>query len=208
MSEKEAENLQPQDNTKQDGDESKTLLDGKVENNEDGKSTLQNPKESSDQGLPKNEAPEKYEDFKLPEGFESDSEILENFKTIAKETGLSQEKAQGFVDLAAQLFQKAQEHSEAAFVQTRHDWVKSLQADSEYGGVKFNQTINAANRALNKAGSPELVAFLQETGFGDHPELIKMLAKFDKMTSEDHTVAKTDAAKPRIPTAQVFYGKT
>ena len=208
MSEKEAENLQPQDNTKQDGDESKTLLDGKVENNEDEKSTLQNPKESSDQGLPKDETPEKYEDFKLPEGFESNSEILENFKTIAKETGLSQEKAQGFVDLACQLVQKTQQENESAFMETRKEWRKALQSDPDFGGIKFNHTINAANRALNKAGSPELVEFLQESGFGDHPELIKMLAKFDKMTAEDHTVTKTDAAKPRIPTAQVFYGKT
>ena len=50
--------------------------------------------------------PIEYEDFTTPEGVTLDEEVLGEFKGIAKELGLPQDKAQKFVDMATQLQQK------------------------------------------------------------------------------------------------------
>lgn len=124
--------------------------------------------------------PEKYEDFKLPEGVEVDAEMLDAFKPLAKELGLTQENAQKLVDLQAKASQKMAEANAKAWTTMVEKWANDAKADKEYGGVNFNENIGVARKALDHFGTPALKAMLNETGVGNHPELIKFAIKVGK----------------------------
>lgn len=151
-------------------------------------------------------APEKYEDFKLPEGYKLNPATLDKFSGLAKEMNLPQAQAQKFLDLAASQVVDAAKAQEAAFNDIRTGWVSELKSDEEFGGAKFDTTIEAANKAYARFGSAELVEFLDK-GYGDHPALVKAFARINAAISEDTTV--TDG-KPPAQTAktaaQVMYG--
>lgn len=132
-------------------------------------------------------APETYTDFTVEKGLELNPEAMTAFTAIAKEAGLSQEQAQKFVDIATKNNVDAQKSRDDAFLDTRDKWVGEIKGDKELGGPKFDETVVRAQRALKNFGTPELAKFL-ENGLGDHPEVIRLLVKFDTSTGEDITV--------------------
>ncbi len=107
------------------------------------------------------------------------------FSEIAKSLGLSQENAQKLVDVAAENSKFHADEQAKAWAKQREDWVGSLKSDKEFGGDKFNETVERANRAFKQFASPELTKFLAESGFGDNAELIKMFAKIDSKIGDD-----------------------
>lgn len=133
-------------------------------------------------------APEKYESFTLPEGLELNPELLGKFEELAKGYNLTQDKAQGLVDMASQLVADVQKKQAEQWDKIRDQWVKDIKEDKEFGGAKFGETMERANRTVRSFFSDVFVKFIQDTGYGDNPELIKGLAKIDKALSEDKVV--------------------
>lgn len=156
---------------------------GAVKGQEDGK-TEDNAKAGDDKVDGK--APEAYEKFSLPEGYEYDEKLAGDFGGVAKELGLSQDKAQKLVDHYIQLTQKAiQVHNERS-AQISEEWKTSAETDKEYGGAKFAENIAVAKKALESFGTPELTKHLNESGLGNHPEIIRFCWKVGKLLSDDH----------------------
>lgn len=156
---------------------------GAVKGQEDGK-TEDNAKAGDDNADGK--APEAYEKFSLPEGYEYDEKLAGDFGGVAKELGLSQDKAQKLVDHYIQLTQKAiQVHNERS-AQISEEWKTSAETDKEYGGAKFAENIAVAKKALESFGTPELTKHLNESGLGNHPEIIRFCWKVGKLLSDDH----------------------
>ena len=156
---------------------------GAVKGQEDGK-TEDNAKAGDDKVDGK--APEAYEKFSLPEGYEYDEKLAGDFGGVAKELGLSQDKAQKLVDHYVQLTQKAiQVHNERS-AQISEEWKTSAETDNEYGGAKFAENIAVAKKALESFGTPELTKHLNESGLGNHPEIIRFCWKVGKLLSDDH----------------------
>jgi len=149
--------------------------------------------------------PEKYEAFKLPEGTELDATALAEFEPIAKELGMTQEGAQRVVDLYAGQVAKLAEAQQKLIGDTVAEWAKTAQADKEYGGDKFGANIAIAQKAISDFGSPELAKMLNETGLGNHPELIRFCLNIGKKLSEDSTVRGSKSAAA-VDTAELFYG--
>lgn len=132
-------------------------------------------------------APEKYEPFTLPDGMEIDSEAMTEFQTIAKELNLSQEKAQKLVDLQTKREQATAEANQKAFENLVTGWLEDARNDKEIGGNKFDETVNVAKEAIEKF-APDAAKFrqmLSETGIGNHPEMIRYLAKVGEAISND-----------------------
>jgi len=130
--------------------------------------------------------PEAYEKFSLPEGYEYDEKLAGEFGGVAKELGLSQDKAQKLVDYYIQLTQKAiQVHNERS-AQISEEWKTSAETDKEFGGAKFGENIALAKKALDSFGTPELTKHLNESGLGNHPEIIRFCWKVGKLLSDDH----------------------
>lgn len=151
-------------------------------------------------------APEKYEDFTLPEGYKINPATMDKFSTLAKEMDLPQAQAQKFLDLAASQVVDAAAAQEAAFNEVRTGWVNELKADKEFGGAKFDTTIEAANKAYARFGSAELVEFLDK-GYGDNPALVKAFARINAAISEDTTEGDGKPPAQTVKTAaQRMYG--
>jgi hypothetical protein len=149
-------------------------------------------------------APEKYE-FKAPEGHEFSPEVLGKFSEAAKELNLPQDAAQKMLDKIAPAFAERQANAlEAA----RTQWETDAKADKEYGGNKLTENLAVARKALDTFGTPELRTLLNESGLGNHPEIIRAFYRAGKAISEDTFVggkpsASNDGAKSLYPNSNL-----
>lgn len=146
-------------------------------------------------------APEKYE-FKAPEGQEFSPEVLGKFSEAAKDLNLPQEAAQKLLDKIAPAFAERQAHAlEAARVQ----WESDAKADKEFGGDKLDENLATAKKALDQFGTPELRTLLNESGLGNHPEIIRVLYRAGKAISEDRIVTGGGGQSAPQSVAQRMY---
>lgn len=133
-------------------------------------------------------APEKYE-FKPAEGLELDTSALEQFEPIARELNLTNEQAQKMVDLyGTKIMPMVQKRQSEVWQKTTEQWAAEVKADKEIGGDKLTANLSAAQRALEQFGDPELKEYLDSTGLGNHPALVKAFIKVGKAMSEDKVV--------------------
>lgn len=150
-------------------------------------------------------APEKYE-FKPTEGQELDVAALEQFEPIARELNLTNEQAQKMVDLyGTKIMPMVQQQQVEAWQKTTEQWAADVKADKEIGGDKLTGNLSAAQRALAQFGTPELKEYLEGTGLGNHPELVKAFVKIGKAMSEDGMVDGSNQGQRSA--AEVLYGK-
>lgn len=147
-----------------------------------------------------------YTDFAVPDGMEMDAEVLTNFKGIAKELGIPQEAAQKLIDLQASLETKRSAAAEQAQAEQAQQWAAQIKADKELGGENYSKTVETAVKAIEQYGSPELRSLLNETGIGNHPELVKFCHRIGKALSEDGLVMGGTQSTSRKSDAEVFYG--
>ncbi|HFD9077355.1 TPA: peptidase [Salmonella enterica] len=150
-------------------------------------------------------APEKYE-FKPAEGQDLDTAALEQFEPIARELNLTNEQAQKMVDLyGTKIMPMVQQQQAEAWQKTTEQWAADVKADKEIGGDKLTGNLSAAQRALAQFGTPELKEYLEGTGLGNHPELVKAFVKVGKAMSEDGMVTGKESGQRSA--AEVLYGK-
>ena len=129
-------------------------------------------------------APESYE-FKAPEGVQFDDALIGAFSEVAKDLNLPQEQAQKVLDKMAPVMQARQLEQLQA---VRADWAESAKTDKEFGGEKLAENLGMAKKALDTFATPELRALLNESGLGNHPEVIRMFYRTGKAISEDRVV--------------------
>lgn len=149
-------------------------------------------------------APETYT-LAIPEGAKGliDETDLKAFEAQARAKGLSNDQAQAI--LAEQADALATQS--AAFRTT-------TEADPIYGGAKLPETQRLAALALDKlrpAGTPHGAAFrsmLVKTGYGNHLEVVSLLADLGKLMAEDTHVASGGGGAPTRDAATVLYDKT
>lgn len=149
-------------------------------------------------------APEKYE-FKAPEGTEYDSGILDVFAGAAKEADLTQDAAQKLIEKMAPAIAARQADQVKAI---HKEWQDASSADKEFGGEKLSENLGVARKALENFGSPDLRKLLDETGLGNHPEVIRFMYRAGKAISEDKFVGGSAAGKSTPNPANVLYDKT
>ena len=143
----------------------------------------------------KNQVPEEYADFTVEEGVIFDADLLEEFKPLAKELGLTQEKAQKLIDLSAKHNQKIMDGILAAHEQRKASWLEAAKKDPEIGADislfddKDPESVkkSVAFRAFNTiaAGAPGLKAMVDELGIGNHPEFLRVFHRIGKNMRED-----------------------
>lgn len=125
--------------------------------------------------------PEKY-DFKAPEGFTLNQGLIDKFTPLAKELGLSQEKAQKLVDFQAEI----QKTSIAAQAETFKTFVEGLKAETiKELGANYKQELSFAAKARDRFASPELIEKLNESGLANDKDMVKLFITIGKAVSED-----------------------
>lgn len=133
-------------------------------------------------------APDAYEDFTLPEGMEMDTEVLGEFKNLAKELNIPQAKAQQLIDFQSQLATKQAEQYQAAVTKQAQDWAASIKSDPEVGGENYEKSVASAVKVIQSFGDPALTELLNTSGLGNHPALFKFCHRISAAISEDKFV--------------------
>ena len=148
-------------------------------------------------------APEAYE-FTPPEGHVLDDGVIGKFSEVAKELNLPQDKAQKVLDVMAPAIAERQA---AALQSMTQEWAESARADKEFGGEKLTESLASAKKALDAFGTPELVTLLNESGIGNHPDVIRFMVRAGKAISEDGFVLGGRGASSAA-TPQNLYSKS
>jgi hypothetical protein len=137
--------------------------------------------------------------FTAPEGIELDAAQVADFSRIAKELKLPAEAAQKIVDIAA-----GREVARAEAHRTQvAKWAEDVSKDKDIGTPEAQA---AARGVIDTYGTLELKALLNSTGLGNHPELVRMVAKIGKAMSEDSIRGKGDAGAKPSDHASILYG--
>lgn len=149
--------------------------------------------------------------FQAPEGMELDTEAMEAFTPVAKELGLNNEQAQKLVDLYATRMQSNTEAQTEEWQRQIEQWETDLKNDPDIGGRQFDASIQAAGQAMDRFATPELREFLDQTGMGSHPEMVKLMAKIGKAIGEDDFVSPPGSSGTQEPAgdktyADILYG--
>lgn len=156
---------------------------------------------STTQGAQQAQSQQQAYDLKLPENSPLDATHLDEVKAMAKELGLSQEAAQKLVERDNALLSKSQQQTQAMMSEAVARWADDAKADKEIGGANLQASITDAKTALDKFGTPEFKNMLNQSGVGNHPELIRLLSKVGKAMREDKMI--TGSSKP-VQTHQSF----
>lgn len=133
-------------------------------------------------------APESYTDFKAPEGKAIPADVANEVKTLAKDLGLTQDKAQKVFDAAAKLSEQhtAKWHSDRDAA--KEAWADASRNDKEFGGEKLAENLAIAKTAMDATCTPEFVKILNESGLGNHPEMVRHFLKIAPAYSQDRLV--------------------
>lgn len=124
----------------------------------------------------------------LPEGMAVDEALLGALAPAMKEAGITGKQAN---TLAAAFAAQKQAEVEQ-WGQTVSGWVDSAKKDPEMGGANWDATVKSATKVIGQFGTPELKKYLNMTGAGNHPEVIRLMAKVGAVISEDTpTTTKT-----------------
>lgn len=142
--------------------------------------------------------------FELPEGVTMADETLEGLKTLAGDLKLDQESANKVKDLGVEMLKKWEATQSDALEAVRTEWAEQSKADAEIGGAKFAENLAGAKAAMDKFATPELTALLNESGLGNHPEMIRLFWKLNAQISDDSLVAGNAAPAPRSR-AEIMY---
>lgn len=155
--------------------------------------------------------PEAYQ-LTAPDGMTIDADLLTEATPIFKEAGLSNEQAQAILPAAKSLVEKTQQATVQNLIdagnQQRKAWLDAAKADEQIGGAKWDASLDSAGRALDALGHAEGSEFrttLNETGFGNHPEMIRIFARIGEMVGEDGDFVRGDAGAPVKPIWQRLY---
>jgi hypothetical protein len=82
-------------------------------------------------------------------------------------------------------------------VATRAEWIDETKADKEIGGDKLDATLATAKRALDAYGSPQFIEMLNQSGLGNHPEVVRFCAKVGPYSRRGQGCGRRQRAAPQ-----------
>jgi hypothetical protein len=149
-------------------------------------------------------APEKYE-LAAPEGFQLEPETTAQFETVARELNLSNEQANKLIPLGAQLAQKLAAQQQEGHAKQVAQWLEDSKADKEIGGDKFDASVQVALKARDKFATPELKTLMDQTGIGNHPEIVRLFHRIGTAIADDTFVQAPSGGGSQKSAASVLF---
>ena len=154
--------------------------------------------------------PEAYE-FAL-EGFEIDAELAAQADPVFRELGLSNEQANALLPLVPKVMERAQNAAVQAMIdagaQQRKAWLDAFNADPEIGGAQADETKHLAAKGLDALGFTADHPFrkaLTESGFGNHPDMIRMARRMGELIGEDGAFLRAGGGEDKPdPLAELY----
>lgn len=146
--------------------------------------------------------PEKYAQFKVPEGFTLDSAVTEKFTALAGKLKLSQDEAQELVDFQTASVKDHAAKATADWTAQVETWQKEAKAQL---GADWQAKLGVVAKARDTVGTPALTKMFDETGIGNHPEVVMMLHKVGTMLLEDKPGGAANAGGGKPDPRTVWY---
>lgn len=122
-----------------------------------------------------------------PEGYDfgEDEGKLDFFRNATHQIGLTQDQAASML----QLYAAVEGEQNKASTKANADFAVNSQINlKREWGTNYDSKIDMAQRAFAQFSSKEFSQLMDETGLGNHPELLKAFSKVGEMMGEDHLV--------------------
>ncbi len=176
--------------------------DSESTGDDDGKSVLtrSSGEDGNDSGESKagNGVPDAYE-VSLPDGAELDQAALDHFSPAFRELHLTNDQVQKLADLRLEEQQQQAQH----WADTRRSWVKQGERDAEVGGNRYRTSVATAQSAIAQFADQEAVQFLEDSGLGDHPAMLRMFHRIGAAMADDSIVTARGGAADQGPAARL-----
>lgn len=172
-------------------DPNKTASENAAAKAEHDKTKPADKKDDDDKGKkaddPLDQVPEdgKY-NLTMPEGVKVDQELLDALGPKFAAKNLTTREAQELADEFTKIQQDRAVKQAEGWANTITKWADDAKADKDIGGDNWDATVAASTRAVNKLGTPALKEYLNASGGGNHPELIRFMSKVGAMIREDN----------------------
>lgn len=160
-----------------------------------------------------------YEPFTVPEGFKlDDADLGEITKTLgefevatkadhAQVQGLAQKLMDKHTAVVNDTVQRINDYYQNAIEEQSSKWKDAFEADPEIGGNRRETTLKNAKKIIDVYGGDEaqraeLKTFLNDSKIGNHPGLIRLLAKAGEQLAEGRPLPASLSGKS-TPTSKV-----
>ncbi len=147
-------------------------------------------------------APERY-DLAL-DGFTIDPALVQNADPVLRDIGLTNAAANKLLPVARDIMARTQEslvrQIEYAAAAQKKTWHDAFVADPEIGGAHRGETEHFAAKALDALGYLQGHPFrqaLNDSGFGNHPDLLRAFRRLGELLGEDGSFVRPLTAASR-----------
>ncbi len=155
---------------------------------------------------PEKDVPVKYE-LAMPKDSLLEPSVIDEIVSYAKDQGLSNEAAQKILDRESGAVAKHMEAKEKEFEEIRKDWEGKVKADKELGGENLERSAEISQRVVDRFGSKEFKTLLEDTGWGNNPEVIRIFKRIgETMTDDQFVKATTKTTGADRSDADVLFG--
>lgn len=146
---------------------------------------------------------DKYE-VAVPNGIPVNQDAIKGFKEAALKAGLLPRQAQALLDWEVSREKTMQEQTAQQKANEQKQGLADLQKE---WGAGYDKNISLAKTAVEQIGGKTWQQFLERTGLGNDPVVIKTMAEFGKLLGEDKIRGGGDAGKFGGQTPQEIQGK-
>ena len=137
----------------------------------------------------------------------SDADV-KRIEAFAKDRGLSNEAANELMKKESELVDRYAQDQQSKFEDVQKDWVENIKGDKEFGGERFAETAELSKRAAERFLSKDFRNILEESGWGNHPELVKGFARIGRAMENDTFIHGESDAKSGKSMEEIFYGSS
>ena len=113
----------------------------------------------------------------------------QSFQDAFKDAKLTSRQGQKMYEAYTKAQSEWVEELKAKALEERHDNMAKIQADPELGGQNFNLTKMRIGVVMDRYATPELRQYLNASGLGSNPELVKAFVRIGKDLCSDSFVA-------------------
>lgn len=125
------------------------------------------------------------DDLTIPEGFELDETLSNDFLGILNNSEMDpKERANALIDLHKKTVEAALEKDSQSWDDMQTSWKEESQNDPDIGGAKLQPTLTNIAKLIDEYGSDELKGVMDLTGAGNNVHVIKFLSKIAAKLTE------------------------
>ena len=146
--------------------------------------------------------PERYE--LALEDYAIDPTLVQQADPILRDVGLSNDAANKLLPVARDIMARTQEsvvrQIEGAAAAQKQAWHQAFVSDPEIGGARRTETEHFAAKGLDALGYAQGHPFrqaLDNSGFGNHPDMIRAFRRLGELVGEDGSFVRPTTATSR-----------